>query len=286
MSKYAIVDCNYLCHRSFHRLSDLTYEEMKTGVIFGFFNSILHIATKLKVKDFVFCWDSKKSFRKKDSAVYKAGRQEKREVTPEEKESYDLAFAQFDAIRVEILPQLGFHNVFIQEGIEADDLIAWIVKNLDMSNSYIVSADNDLWQLLHQVRGIYQIDKKKILTELDFVNEYGIFPDQWPEVKAITGDRSDNIIGVGGVGIKTAIRFIKKEKIPQSKLSAIWANKQLKEDNLGLIVLPYHRTQEINLNGGDKLDMTQFENVCFHYGFRSFLQKEKYNEWRKAFGLL
>jgi hypothetical protein len=35
-----------------------------------------------------------------------------------------------------------------------------------------------------------------------------------------------------------------------------------------------------------KYDIFQFENVCFHYGFRSFLQKDKYNEWRRAFGLL
>jgi DNA polymerase I len=286
MTKYAIIDCNYLCHRSFHRLSDLSYEEMKTGVIFGFFNSILHIANKLKTKDFIFCWDSKSSYRKKDNTAYKAGRTEKREVTPEQKESYELAFAQFDSIRKEILPALGFHNVFMQDGIEADDLIAWTVKNLDMSDSYIVSADNDLWQLLHQVRGIYQIDKKTILTEMDFIDAYGIFPNQWPEAKAIAGDRSDNILGVEGVGIKTAVRFLKNEKIPKSKLTSIWGNKQLKEDNLKLIVLPYSKTQQVNLNGGDKLDIFQFENICFRLGFRSFLQKDKFNEWCRAFGLL
>jgi len=283
--RYIILDCNYLCHRAFHRLQDLSYEEMKTGVIFGFFNTILHVALKLKGKNFIFCWDSKESFRKKENTAYKASRTE-REITPEDKEAYDMAFAQFDEIRNEILPKIGFHNVFMQDGLEADDLIAWLVKNLDISDSYIVSADNDLWQLLDKVRGIYQIDKKKTLTEMDFITEYGIFPHQWPEVKAIAGDKSDNIVGVEGVGIKTAIKFLKKERISKKQFTSIWGNQKLKEENLKLILLPHPKTQEMSFNGNDKLDIFQFENVCFHYGFRSFLQKDKYNEWRRAFGLL
>jgi len=74
------------------------------------------------------------------------------------------------------LQNIGFQNVFIQEGIEADDLIAWLVMNNDHTKSVIVSSDNDLYQLLHFVKSIYTPDKKKHFTELDFTTKYNIYP--------------------------------------------------------------------------------------------------------------
>lgn len=281
--KFIIVDCNYLCHRAYYRLHDFDWNELKTGVIFGFFNTILTLTTKLKSNKFIFCWDSKDSFRKQDSPIYKANRSQL-VLSPSEKEVMNQAYAQFDAIRKEILPALGFNNVFMQDGIEGDDLMAWLVMNQDFKESIIVSSDKDLYQLLHHVKGIYHPDKKQLYTELDFVNEHGIFPEDWPTVKAIVGDKSDNIPGIPGIGEVTAIKFLTNKKLSQRQLSAIWNNENLRTENLKLVKLPHPKTQPISMNGGDDFNWQEFTLMCNKYGFGSYLQTDNYLKWRKAFG--
>lgn len=264
---------------------DLSYNELKTGVIFGFLNTILHLSSKLKSHKFLFCWDSIHSIRKEMFSEYKSNRN-RENLTIEEKQAIDMAYAQFDELREEILPNLGFNNIFVQNMMEADDLIAKISISHNMGESYIVSVDNDMYQLLNKVRGMYNPDKKKVYTELDFINQHEVYPNQWYKVKALTGDKSDNIPGVPGVGPITATKYVLNKPVSQKQLALIWRMKEEIELYERLVKLPHPRTKEIIINEDKTFNIRYFEFLCQKYGFMGFLKKEKYNEWKKSFGLI
>ena len=144
-----IVDANNLAYAAFISLRGLSVDELPTGVIYGFFLQVLKLAVEFQTNDFVFCWDSRKRFRRNIFSEYKNKRDE---MTKEEKAQKQIAYDQFAALRKEILPSVGFENVFMKAGYEADDLIAYVVINpprsLNREKYLVISTDNDMFQLL------------------------------------------------------------------------------------------------------------------------------------------
>lgn len=136
--------------------------------------------------------------RKDADAVYKANR----ESTPEA-----LAPLQFLAPMKEALDAYGVAWVEIDDA-EADDVIATLVHRHPDRPIRIMSADQDYYQLLdgEHVRIINRSRKasKRIITDTEVHERYGVTPAQWPDYRALTGDKSDNLPGVKGVGAKTA----------------------------------------------------------------------------------
>jgi hypothetical protein len=186
---------------------------------------------------------------------------------------------QFTELRLKVLTRLGFKNNFIQTGLEADDIIASVVKDhaWEFDQVYIVTSDEDLFQLLHNNVSIYNPREKKFYTKEDFINEKGIEPEMWHWVKAVAGCSGDNVKGIKGVGEKTAIKFLRNELKPGNKWSEI--NQFDPSFNMSLVKLPHERTFPIELVP-DALDFSMFEGLCLDYGFNSFLKKENYNKWR------
>ena len=72
-----VIDCSQLCYRSFYTTKDLSYEEERTGIIFGFLKQIFKLAQDFDTKTFIFCWDSAKSYRKQIYSDYKENRKKK-----------------------------------------------------------------------------------------------------------------------------------------------------------------------------------------------------------------
>ena len=101
-------------------------------------------------------------------------------------------------------------------GVEADDIIAACVSQarIDGATKVIVtSTDKDLMQLVSpsgdETRVTYYHDKLKAELDFDAVKEvHGVHPDRLADYLALVGDSSDNIIGVPGVGPKTAVKLI------------------------------------------------------------------------------
>ena len=62
--KTLIIDCNNLCYGSFYTFGELSHEEKKTGVIFGFLLQLLSLVEKFEANKFMFCWDSERNYRK------------------------------------------------------------------------------------------------------------------------------------------------------------------------------------------------------------------------------
>jgi 5'-3' exonuclease len=263
-------------------MRELSHHDLATGVIFGFLSRVLVLAHKFKTNDIVFCWDSKSSVRKKLYPEYKA--QRRKDKTEKELAELEIAVKQFTTLRRKILPAIGFRNVFVQKGLEADDLIAKTVIKKE-GRFVIVAADEDLFQLLEwfNVR-MYIPTKKKIMTRERFAEEYGISPGYWYAVKQIAGCSSDNVKGVQGVGEKTAIKYLTKTLKYTSKAYKEITNREnagLFARNLELVMLPHWATKEIE-RVDNEFSIKGFKKVCRKYGMESFLGP-KLRQWKRLF---
>lgn len=275
-----LVDANSIAHQAKHSLGNLSWHEKQVGVIFGFFNQILILAKTFEENKFIFIWDSRKSKRRDIFPAYKEAR--RKEKTPEEEQLDAIAYGQFYTIRTDILPKLGFVNNFMEEGFEADDLIASLVKSYPQSKFIIVSTDEDLYQLLSDNVSIYSTRKKKIYTQTNFWKDYRITPKEWAEVKAIGGCNSDGVPGIKGIGEITACKYLtRKLPINSKAFRTIRENKELIDKNMRLVKLPLEDTPSIKLSFLDNLSFRSFQNVCKEYGFQSFLEKDKLEQWKK-----
>ena len=201
--KLVIIDGNSLINRAFYALPLLTNSkgEFSNGV-YGFTNILIKAILEIKPKYIVVALDyGKKTFRNSMYGAYKANRK----PTPKELSS------QFPILR-RLLSAMGINHMEI-EGFEGDDIIGSISKMFDTEN-IIVTGDRDALQLISSNTQVW-ITKKGIteVKEMDeqaYYNEYGLYPNQVVDLKALMGDSSDNIPGVAGIGEVTATNLLKE----------------------------------------------------------------------------
>ena len=286
--KTLVIDANCIAHIAKHSKKDLTYGEMETGVIFGFLEQIKILANKFNTNKFIFCWDSKKSKRKELYPDYKRHRH--KDKTEIEQIEDNIAFKQFYDLRTAVLPKLGFKNIYIQTGYEADDLIAVTVKENRGSHNgefdfIVVTNDDDLLQLLDHC-DIYNPKTKKLESIATFSEEYGIPPNMWSAIKSLAGCTSDNVKGVEGVGIVKAIAYVTK-KLKKGKIYDRIINEgpTISKRNAPLVHLPMAGTIIITPIENEVFNILDFIDVFEKYGLKSFLKKETLDQWRKLFNM-
>jgi DNA polymerase-1 len=272
--KMMLVDANALGHVVKHATKELSWRGDRTGVLYGFIQKLFRIQADVLADRVVFCWDGdrNKLFRRDIYPEYK-------EVVEGSKTEKDIeldriARPQFALLRTEVLPAIGFANNFLEEGLEADDIMAQLVKQYDWAyDMIIVSRDNDMHQLLCDGVMMYDPVKFGFFSADTFIMKWGIDPSEWEFVKAIAGCSGDNVPGVPGVKEKTAIKFIKGELNPTTKAhSAICEREEMCVSNLRLVKLPWEDTKPIDLLE-DQLTVDGFIKVCTKFGFNSFFDK-------------
>jgi DNA polymerase-1 len=273
------IDANNLGYRAYHTTGTLSHDADLTGVAFGFLNQIF---TFLKNAPHgiepVFCWDSPSSLRKTIYPDYKKRGDQTEEAAAKRLELY----AQFDVIREEIIPAMGWTDrCWQKEGYEADDLISWGCRE-SREKSIIVSGDEDLYQCLYHCDDapvtIYKPGKNIFYSEFDLISDYRVNSTRWAEVKSIAGCKSDNIPGVSGVGEKTAIKYLHGELREGKKKDSI--RQFIKSDaytrNLTLVSLPYFQLGYDGWNPQIKkgeLYKANFYDVFKKYGMDSFIRR-------------
>jgi 5'-3' exonuclease len=99
-------------------------------------------------------------------------------------------------------------GIMIYDGIEADDVMAYIATTLRKENEKVIlmSSDKDFLQLVNKDVSVYSPSKKKIYNIDEVIEEYGIHPHNFINFRMIDGDKSDNVGGVNGLGLKTIIK--------------------------------------------------------------------------------
>lgn len=278
-----LLDSNALCHKAKHTMKELSYEEKKVGVMFGYLSSILRLAKEHNSNQFVHTWDSPSSNRIKIYSMYKEKRRTGADKTDEEKEYDSLAKEQFDLLRTEVLPAIGFKNNFQFKGFEGDDIIASIIDNSDENQKIImVTGDEDMFQCL--CPGVVMQRKKGLYTDKDFAKEYGIGPEMWASVKAIAGCDTDEVPGIKGVGEATAIKYLTGElKVSAKGYQNIISQegKTIIARNRQLVTLPLKGTPIPTIEKDTLLSLTAFCDICAKYSFNHFLKKEELSKWKQ-----
>ena len=213
MDKLVLIDGNSLLNRAFYATPVFTTKDGKpTNAIFGFVKLMFKIISDLKPKYMVVAFDLKApTFRHNMYAEYKATR----------KGMPDELAAQVEPLKA----LLAAMNIAIcqKEGLEADDIVGTLSAAYDV-HSYIYTGDRDSYQLVDEKTDVC-FTKRGVsdLLKLDcnnFESETGLKPLQIIDLKALMGDKSDNIPGIAGVGEKTAMNLVKE----YGSLDNIYAN--------------------------------------------------------------
>jgi len=204
MERLLILDSNSLLNRAFYAIPELTTSEgIHTNAIYGFVNMLFKMKEELKPDYIVAAFDKKApTFRHKEYEDYKAGR---KKMPPELAEQFPIIKELLDLLSI---------NIYELDGFEADDIIGSLAKYAEKNNIevFVVTGDKDALQLASD--NINVVITKKGVTETavynkkSFIDEFGVTPTQFIDVKGLMGDKSDNIPGVPGVGEKTAYKLI------------------------------------------------------------------------------
>ncbi|KJR40698.1 DNA polymerase I [Candidatus Magnetoovum chiemensis] len=196
-----LIDGTAYIYRSYHAIKGLRNSSgFPTNAIFGFTNTLMKIIKEKEPWGIAVCFDHKEpTHRHKLFPLYKANR-----AAPDE----DM-IKQIEPI-YNIVKAFNV-AAFIMPGVEADDILATLARRAsDQGFSvYIVTSDKDMLQVISQSIKIYNPTKEIVLDENSVIERFAVPPQRIPEIMALTGDQSDNIPGVKGIGEKTAVDLLK-----------------------------------------------------------------------------
>ncbi len=205
MGKLVVVDGNAILHRAFHALPPLTTKNGEPiNAVYGLVSMILKIISDLKPEGITVAFDEKEpTFRHKALVTYQAQRPPMHE---------DLS-SQFSKAK-DFLKAAGI-PVYSKPGFEADDVIGTIAAKADR-DVIIVTGDRDQLQLVDDKKNIklympvVGLANARMYGEVETVERMGVPSNQIIDLKALTGDPSDNYFGVPGIGPKTATTLLSK----------------------------------------------------------------------------
>lgn len=205
-----LVDGSGYIFRAYHALPPLTRKTdgLPVGAVSGFCNMLWKLLKDARNTDvgvvpthFAVIFDySSKTFRNEIYPEYKANR-----TAPPE----DL-IPQFGLIRQ---ATRAFNLPCIEkEGFEADDLIATYARIAEQAGGdvTIVSSDKDLMQLVTSSVSMYDSMKDKQISIPEVIEKWGVPPEKMIDLQSLTGDSTDNVPGIPGIGPKTAAQLLEE----------------------------------------------------------------------------
>jgi DNA polymerase-1 len=204
--KLVLLDTHAILHRAYHALPDFASSKGEpTGALYGLVAMLIKIIADLKPDYIVACYDLPgPTYRHEAYEAYKGTRKETdSDLVVQIKRSSDI----FQAFHIPMYSMPGF---------EADDMLGTIAEVTRVEKDLeviIASGDMDTLQLAEKGRvKVYTLKKginDTILYDADAVKErFGFGPLLLPDYKGLRGDPSDNIIGIKGIGEKTATTLI------------------------------------------------------------------------------
>lgn len=196
-----LIDGTALLYRSYYAFIAKPLVNSKgqhTSAIFGVINSFLRLLELKEAEYIMISFDRKApTFRHELSADYKATRP----PMPE-----DLV-TQVEPVK-EFFQLIGLEDISL-DGYEADDVLATLAEKYKQDYQVVmVTADKDYSQLVDKDVSIWDPAKDLSYDEAGIREKYGVRADQFIDYLALTGDASDNIPGVRGIGPKSAVELL------------------------------------------------------------------------------
>ena len=204
--RLVLLDSHAIIHRAYHAMPDFSNSKGEpTGALYGISAMLMKIATDLKPDYIVACYDlPQKTFRHEAYSAYKGTRQKTDEALVAQIISSRKIFEAFN------IP------MYDAPGFEADDILGTIAAQMSKDKDVdivIASGDMDTLQLVDDKK-VQVFTLKKGLNDTVIYDEdavkarFGFGPKLLPDYKGLRGDPSDNIIGIAGIGEKTATDII------------------------------------------------------------------------------
>lgn len=272
---WIVIDATYMCHRAYHSTPPLSHEGVPTGVIYLFLQELHRLETRFATHRLVFCWDHGIGLREQRFPFYKETR--RKDNSPEKERKQEILQPQIKLLKENILPRIGYRNNFFQTGYEADDVIASVIHNTigewktrkRFDRFTIVSADEDLYQLIQEDVETFHPRNCEYMDLEKFKDEYGIHPTAWAGVKALAGCKTDDVPGMKGVGVETALRYFTMKLSPERmKQIKEFMNSKQAAQNYMLVKLPYKGIREFDLRD-DKRNDKVYRQVLSEYGIKT-----------------
>lgn len=197
-----LIDGSSYIYRAFFAIPSLTNSKgFPTNATYGFTNMLLKVLREQEPEYVAVVFDAPgPTFRHEVFGGYKAHR-------PAMPENLRTQIPHIkEIVRALQIPTLE------KEGYEADDLIGTMVKKMEAEgiDTVIISGDKDLMQLITPRVTMYDPMKEKTFQIPEVTEYFGVTPDKVVEVMGLSGDSSDNIPGVPGIGKKTAVQLIEE----------------------------------------------------------------------------
>lgn len=250
-----IIDAMNMLIRSFSLLKAMNPSGTHIGGLVGFMRSLGYVTRIFDPTRVIVVWDGKggSGNRQNINPNYKAQRATSRithwglyDTKEEETEALiNQLFRTQDYI--ECLPM----QQIMLEKLEADDIIAWLAKKASVSKvkkCTIVSSDKDFLQLVDDTIEVYAPIKKKTFTKDNIFEELKVLPQNYNIVKALTGDNSDNLPGVKGLGIKTIVSEFPKLLTEVSNLDYIYSVAEEKLEGKKIFAKIIHNWDKVETN--------------------------------------
>ncbi len=282
--KLIVIDGNSVLHRAYHALPLLSSNSVYTNAVYGFLTMLIGIVKQHNPNYLVVAFDvSKKVFRHEFFSEYKAGRK-----------PMDIELKQQLPLIKEFLKEMDI-CVLGQEGFEADDILGSLSLKFKDVETLLLTGDKDSLQLINDHTKVLLMRKGisniELFDEEHFNEVYGISPSVFVDVKALMGDKSDNIPGVRKVGEKTALNLISKygdldgvyEHLDEQKgklLENLTADKDLAKLSYTLAKIKTDMDINVDLNDMNfSLDyLNKGEGMLEKYNMSSLIKKINSND--------
>ena len=209
--KLLLVDGHYYVYRSFHAIQNLTNSKGEpANAVYGFIKTVRKMLKDVSPDLAAVFWDD--GMPQKRVALQPAYKQQ-REAMP------DKMIPQLEFLR-SFCGAMGLVSIS-KPDTEADDLMGcYVIAAREASLDVVLATnDKDLFQLVDRRVTVYSTNKvdlkhpkdsHALLGEAEVTQKWGVPPGQIAEVLALTGDSVDNIPGIEGIGLKTAVSLIRE----------------------------------------------------------------------------